>query len=174
MVYKLLIFLFTAVISLNSMELSEVKTYQGDFSQVITKNDNTKIVYLGKIYIKQPSSILWQYQKPIIKNVYVNDYMVIVDEPALEQVIFSEIKENINFMEVIQKAKKVSGTYYKTTIDHRNYNLVIIDGILKKIEYMDDVENVVVITFSNIKINKDIDDATFKFQVPNNYDIVRK
>lgn len=174
MVYKLLFFIFVVTISLNSVELKDINTYKANFLQTITKNDDTKITYEGLLFIKKPAHILWQYKKPIVKNVFINDYMVVVDEPELEQAIFSQLREDLNFIDILEKAKKISENKFLALIDNKEYNLIIENGILKKIDYIDEVENKVEILFNDIDINTDIDNSLFRFEIPSDYDIIRK
>ena len=50
------------------------------------------ITYQGEVFIKNSGQILWKYKTPVVKNVYIDNNMAIVDEPELEQAILQLLK----------------------------------------------------------------------------------
>ncbi len=141
-----------------------IKTYQADFTQLIKNPSNKIIKYEGKIYIKQPTKMLWQYRTPIQKDVYMNKLRVIIDEPELEQAIFTKLTDEINLIDFLNNPDLVDD----------KYKLTFKEELLTQIQYSDEMENNIVIKFTNIKINEKIADQLFQFIAPLDYDIIKK
>jgi outer membrane lipoprotein carrier protein len=154
------IFLFLNILLANN----NIRTYQASFIQVITNPSGKKINYTGTVYIKQPNKMVWRYKIPIKKYVYMNNTDIIIDEPELEQAIFTTLNDEINLIELLNNPKNID----------KKYKLIFNEKILTKIQYQDNLDNNVIILFTNIKINKKILDNIFHFNAPNNYDIIKK
>jgi len=108
--------------------MAKVETYRANFVQTIT-NPNGKIIkYSGVINIKQPAKMLWSYKKPIEKYVYMNNLKIIIDEPELEQAIYTTLTNEINLIDFLNEPDLV---------DER-YKLTFEDDKLKFINYNDD------------------------------------
>ena len=160
---KVLIIIFTLIVNLFSTNI-DIQTYQANFIQLVTNPSNTTVSYEGKIYIKQPSKMLWQYKTPIIKYVYMDKKKIIIDEPELEQAIFTKLTDEINLINFLNNPSLVD----------KKYKLTFKDKILTKIQYSDEMENNIIINFTNIKIDKNIPDQLFQFIAPLDYDIIKK
>lgn len=175
MFYRLLlIFISLFIASSASSNIKNLDTFYGDFEQNIVSSSENKIEYKGKVFIKSSGKILWKYETPIIKNVYIDNTMAIVDEPELEQAIFTKLEDEINIIKLLKDAKKVDNENYISTIDGVKYSIKIKNDKIEKITYKDNLDNLVTINFSNVVINQEIDDEIFKFIVPSNYDVIRK
>lgn len=151
-----------------------LKSFEANFVQTITNTSNKSIEYKGKLYISEPSQILWQYKTPIIKNVYVLNSFAIVDEPELEQAIFTRLENDLNLLKIIKASKKIKENEYETFINNIKYKIFLENKKIAKIKYQDELENKVFIKFLNIKQNEKVDDEIFKFLPPSSYDIIRK
>jgi outer membrane lipoprotein carrier protein len=168
--------LIVVVISYNIFgnDLKNIKMFEANFKQEIINDSNNTIVYTGKIYIKEPNFILWKYKKPIIKNVYFNKNRVFIDEPILEQVIITDINQDINIIKLLKKSKKISNDMYKGSVEGINFKIIMNKEKINSINYKDKMYNNIFITFTNIVQNHRIDDEIFIFNIPLNYDIIRK
>ncbi|MEA3290668.1 MAG: LolA-like outer membrane lipoprotein chaperone [Campylobacterota bacterium] len=171
---KKIIFLIFLSITFLYGELPEIKTFKADFSQSIINVNNKKIDYKGTIYVKQPGFILWRYIEPIQKDVFINYTSVTIIEPELEQVLVTRLQKQIDILKLLKDAKKVSNNKYIANLYNNKYNLTVENGIFKSIEYQDEIENKITITFENIEQNKDIKNSTFRYTIPEDYDIIRK
>ena len=175
MFYKLIFMtLFIICSNLVAQDIEEIKTFEAKFTQIIVNVTNKKIEYKGKIYIKEPSKILWKYESPIIKNVYIIKDFAIIDEPELEQAIFTSLKKEINIVKLLENAKKIKENTYLTSMYDVDYKIVIENSRIKSIQYKDEIENSITILFSDIIQNHDLDETIFKFKAPKGYDIIRK
>ena len=118
MFYKFLIGLVCFSISLvASSDIRNLETFKANFTQVITSSTNNIIEYKGEVFIKKSGKILWKYKTPVVKNVYIINDSAIVDEPELEQAIYTELDSEINIIKLLNNAKKSSDNNYSTNID---------------------------------------------------------
>ena len=156
--------LFSSFLLIQIIFASTIQTYQAKFTQSIKNSENKIISYDGEIYIKQPSKMLWKYKTPVIKNVYMNNLKVTIDEPELEQAIHTTLTNEINLIDFLNNPDLVDN----------KYNLTFEDNKLVKINYIDEMENNITVQFSSVKINTKIPDQLFQFIAPLDYDIIRK
>ncbi len=171
---KLLIGLFFTVFISFANDFKDITTFQASFHQSIINNSGNEIIYTGEIYIKYPALILWKYQDPIEKLVYITNTNVTIIEPDLEQAIISTLEKEINIIKLLKDSSLISNNRYKSTLYNTDYILTIDNNIFQKIEYKDELDNKIAITFSNIHQDQTINNDIFKFKIPYEYDIIRK
>jgi outer membrane lipoprotein carrier protein len=160
-------------ITISFANIFDIKTYQGDFTQTITNNSNKEITYKGRLYFNSNGNILWRYYNPN-KNVFINQKEIIIDEPELEQVIISTINTDSNLIKILKQSKKIDNKTYTNKINNINYTIKTYENMLQAIFYTDELNNKIKIVFKNGKINKNIKKNIFVFNLPANYDIIRK
>lgn len=166
------LFIFTSL-QLFSFDIDSIKSFQADFTQTI-KNPSGKILdYNGTLYIEN-NNVLWKYTQPIIKNVYLKQGFVIIDEPELEQAIYTQIEKEINLFDLMKKAKEVKRDHYIAILKDIEYNVLVNNDKIQSVFYTDNLENQVNIEFENVKNNLAIDPNLFIFNAPKGYDIIRK
>lgn len=168
------VFSFLALALLNASDIKNLDSFFGNFKQTITSDSKSVIEYNGKVFIKKSGKILWQYETPIKKNVYIDNNMAIVDEPELEQAIFTKLDNEINIIKLLNEAKKIDNENYVSTINGIKYSIKASADKVSKITYKDELDNQVAINFLNIVQNGEISDEIFKFIIPSNYDVIRK
>ena len=176
MFYRLVIaFVLFCVSSMASTDIRDLDSFKASFVQVITSNSQNKIEYKGDVFIKKSGKILWKYKTPVVKNVYINNDYAVVDEPELEQAIYTKLESEINIIKLLNNSKKVNENSYTTNIDDVDYLIKTSkdDNKISYIKYKDKLENDVEIKFSSVVQNGDIQDEMFKFTPPSNYDIIR-
>lgn len=175
MVYKFLVYVMFFISSVfASSELENIKSFQAKFIQVVTNETNNNIEYKGKLFIKDSGKVLWKYETPILKNVYILDNTAIIDEPELEQAIYTTLDESIDIVKLLRNAKKVDKNKYETQLGKTKYTIFRKNGIIKTLSFIDELENNIVITFLDPKQNIDINDDLFLFTAPEYYDIIKK
>lgn len=175
MVYKLLI--LTMILFSNtfaSTQLEKLKSFEADFVQLVMNETNKTIEYKGKVFIKNNGKVLWKYKTPIIKNVFVLGNVAIVDEPELEQAIYTTLENSIDMVRLLKDAKKVKENIYETELYKVKYIISLENDKIKSLSYRDQLENKILITFSEQKQNSDISDDLFNFIAPDYYDIIKK
>ena len=162
----------------NTNSLKNLKTFEADFKQVVSKddsNDNVKIKYLGKIYI-DGSRVCWHYKKPFVKYLYIKKNKVTTIEPLLKQAIITKLDEQFDMLKILQKAKQISHTkssqVFTTRLNGILYKITIKHNLIYKIEYNNELQNRVTITFSNQSQNKKIPSNIFTIKLPDDYDVL--
>jgi len=177
MFYKLIIAsMFLCLSSFASNDIRDLDSFKASFFQVITSNSASKIEYSGEVFIKKSGKILWKYKTPVVKNIYINNNFAIVDEPELEQAIYTQLESEINIIKLLNSSKKVNDNSYVTKIEDVDYLIKTskTDDKINYIKYKDKLENDVEIKFTNVVQNGEISDEIFKFTVPEHYDVIRK
>jgi outer membrane lipoprotein carrier protein len=152
----------------------DFKTLHTSFKQIVKNRSGNEIVYQGELKIKGNDKILWSYKIPIVKNVYINKNQVIIDEPELEQAITSTLNDELNIVKIINNSKKVSQNIYENTLEDTKYSIMIENNILKSISYKDELDNKIVILFTNFQRDVTLSDNIFLFTIPKNYDVIKK
>ena len=170
----LLCLIFCSIYSFAASDIKNLDSFKANFTQNITSSSKNVIEYVGEVYIKKSGKILWKYKTPIVKNVYINNNVAIVDEPELEQAIFTQLESEINIIKLLNNSKKVDNSTYKTNIEDVDYTIKVTGDRIDEIIYKDKLENNVQIKFSNVSQNGEISDEIFKFTVPTSYDVIRK
>lgn len=175
MVYKL--FLVTVMLSsflFASFDKDNLKSFEAKFVQKVKNESGKTIEYSGDVYIKNDGKVLWKYATPIVKNVYILNDMVIVDEPELEQAIYSKLEKSINILTLLKDAKKLEENLFETTLYDIKYLIKIENDKISSLSYKDELSNNVTIDFKEINQNIEIDDEIFRFIAPKDYDIIEK
>jgi len=162
--------LFTSLFS----EISKLNSFSANFLQTITDETGKILPYKGSIKAVKPQFATWKYEFPVEKDVYINAEKIVIVEPELEQVIISKLDKEFNILELLNNSTKVSSSQYLATFNNTQYKLTIIDNKLQEISYKDSIDNDILISFSNIHQNKTISDKIFEFQIPKEFDIIRK
>lgn len=153
--------------------LDEINSFEADFTQSVTDENNKVLNYSGSIAAAKPQNVMWDYIKPIKKNVYINTESVTIIEPEIEQVIIRQIESNFNFFNMIKNAKKVKEN---TFVAHYKESIFTItttkESYIKSISYIDEFENKVVIVFDKQKQNETVNSDLFIPKIPSDFDII--
>jgi len=165
---------FIITLPLYANNFQNIKTLETDFIQTIQNPSGTKVYYEGKLHIKEPSLIKWEYKEPVQKYVYIKKYTITIIEPELEQAIVTKIDNEINILALLKKAKKISQNSYISWFNNIEFNISLHNNRLKSISYKDELENNVFIEFTQVKQNDIIEGEIFKFQIPYHYDLIKK
>lgn len=176
MFYKIFVSLiFSSFFLFASTDIKNLDSFEAKFTQIITSSSKNIIEYKGEVYIKKSGKILWKYKTPIVKNVYIDGTYAVVDEPELEQAILTQLDSEIDIIKLLNSSKKIDNNTYLTTVEDVKYTIKISeDDKIEEIKYVDKLENSVVIKFLDVIQNGQISDNVFKFQIPSNYDIIKK
>lgn len=151
----------------------EISSFQSKFEQTITDENGKTIRYSGELWAAKPQNALWVYQKPIKKSVYINSKKITIVEPSIEQVTLRTLDGEIDFLQIVQQAKKVDDNKYIATLKGEKYTLVFNNDILSSISYTDGFDNRVIIKFISPIHNKEIEASKFKPLIPEDFDIIK-
>ncbi|MDD2950243.1 MAG: LolA-like outer membrane lipoprotein chaperone [Sulfuricurvum sp.] len=165
-----LFFLLTLTLFASPKELN---SFNSKFIQTIVDENGKKIIYHGELWADKPQNALWVYQQPIQKSVYINGQKITVIEPQIEQVTIRSLDDEIDFLQIIQKAKKIDENRYTATVKGQTYSVVFKNNLLTSISYKDGYDNSVTIVFTTPVQNKAIESTRFKPVIPENFDIIK-
>ncbi|MFA5232850.1 MAG: LolA-like outer membrane lipoprotein chaperone [Sulfurimonas sp.] len=153
--------------------LEDIISFEADFVQSITDEENKTINYNGHIVASKPQNARWSYTKPIKKEVYINDFEVTIVEPEIEQVIIRRIESNFDFFKMIGNAKKIDANKYIAYYQETKFTIIVKSTLIESISYLDEFENSIKIVFQNQKKNQSINEALFKPSFSEDFDIIR-
>lgn len=152
----------------------DFKTISSDFSQTITNEENSKIVYTGRFYATTDAKALWIYKTPLEKRIYFSKNQVVIIEPELEQAIITNLNDTPNLTEILKSAKKIDKNIYEASYSDTKYTILVKGGYINTISYKDQLENSVVIELSNQTTNIFLDVLLFAPTIPDNFDVIRQ
>jgi outer membrane lipoprotein carrier protein len=167
---------FTLLVLAYTLSLASfynLTSFEADFTQSVTDDKNVSINYSGHLIASKPQNALWNYTKPIKKDIYINNFEVTVVEPEIEQVIIRKIESDFNFFNMLKNAKKISKNMYEANYKDSNFIIKTKNKTIESISYLDEFDNVVKITFKNQKQNIKVDAEIFFPKYPLDFDIVR-
>jgi outer membrane lipoprotein carrier protein len=152
---------------------TDLQSFHAHFVQTITDENNKSIVYRGTLWAQRPDSALWHYRKPVEKSIYIRSGEVVVIEPDLEQAIVRRLNEDIDFLEILSRARKSGPELYEAQYGSQTFFIALQGDVVDAISYHDSFDNDVTITFSDQKQNTPIDPERFRVSIPPSYDIIR-
>ncbi len=168
---------FLPLLSLLSLTLfaspQDINSFSSPFEQRIVDDHGKAIVYRGELWAAKPQNALWSYQKPIQKGVYVNGRRLVIIEPQLEQATVRSLGDEIDFLEIIKKAKKVDNDHYSATVNGQTYSIIFKKDVLSMIQYKDTYDNKVSIQFLKPIQNSAIPASHFQPVIPVGYDVLK-
>ena len=170
--------------------ISLPNNFETDFTQTITNNKGKVINYKGKVDFKQERQIYidkfnqtkelssklfkWSYKTPTKKEVCTDGVQLLVIDHDLEQVSKYIIDDGLDLEEILKVAERLTPTDYKAIYKDVEY-LITLDSNnrLKKIFYVDSLDNRVKIVFINMIYNsKSFNDESLECPIDKNYDVI--
>ena len=151
----------------------DINSFSSPFEQRIVDEHGKVITYRGELWASKPQNALWSYQKPIQKSVYINAKRLVIVEPQLEQATIRSLGDEIDFLEIIKKAKKIDNDHYKATVNGETYAINFNNNLLSTIQYTDSYENKVTIQFLKPLHNSAIPASRFQPTIPADYDVIK-
>lgn len=171
--FKELFILLLLTLTSHALDL-DFKNFSADFTQVVVDENKKELKYEGKLYAKYPSTSYWNYVKPIKKEIYINENVVTLVEPDLEQVIIQNIENQIDLIRLMKDAKKISDTFYEKTYLGTTYTIKMKNNLPSNISYKDKFDNKVSILLSNIDTSTILKSKTFKANYSSDFDVIKQ
>ena len=168
---QLMITLLCSTLSFGAID--NINSFEADFTQSVTDDKNSSLSYSGYVAAKKPKNAVWNYIEPIKKDVYINDRMVTIIEPEIEQVIVRRIESNFDFFMMIKNAVKINENIYEANYKESKFIIFITNNLIESISYKDEFDNNVKIIFKNQKQNIKLADELFRANIPIEFDIIR-
>ena len=151
----------------------DINSFSSPFEQRIVDEHGKVITYRGELWAAKPQNALWSYQKPIQKSVYINAKRLVILEPQLEQATIRSLGDEIDFLEIIKKAKKIDSDHHKATVNGQTYTIIFKNDLLSAIQYNDTYDNHVTIQFLKPTHNTAIPSSRFVPAIPAEYDVIK-
>ena len=151
-----------------------IQSFQAEFTQKITDEENKVLIYTGTIHSKRPNFVLWHYKEPVNKKIYINHSRAVIVEPELEQAIVKYLQGEIDFFGILASATPLDETHYQANYKDIEFILEEVNGVIQSLSYTDQLENKVQISFSKQKQNRPLEDSLFTPKVPKDFDIIRE
>jgi outer membrane lipoprotein carrier protein len=151
----------------------DINSFNSPFEQRIVDEHKKVITYRGELWASKPQNALWSYQKPIQKSVYINAKRLVIIEPQLEQATIRSLGDEIDFLEIIKKAKKIDNDHYNATVNGQTYTIIFKNDLLNAIQYTDTYDNHVTIQFLKPVQNSSIPASRFVPTIPAGYDVLK-
>ena len=151
-------------------EFASLTSFQAKFKQTITDDANNTIAYFGQVLFKKPNFSKWSYKDPVEKDIFINGKSVTIIDADLEQVIQTTLAKQINLIDILQKAKKKAKDKYKAQFLDTSFDIKTQKGVISSVEYFDELENKVTLSFSKQKSNLNISNSEFLFNIPADYE----
>jgi len=150
----------------------QITTFQSDFIQTVTNDQNKTLRYKGELFFKAPNLAKWIYISPMPKEIYIKGDQVTIIDKALEQVMIKRLDPNFDFQKLLQLAKKISKEHYRARYKGKLFDIFFKNDKLWRISYLDDLGNKVEIRFLHPKQNLSIKRAVFDFKINPSWDII--
>ena len=167
------LFLYLALSTFLFASLENINSFQADFTQTVIDDKGKVLTYNGRVVASKPQNALWNYLKPVTKDIYINADSITVIEPEIEQVIIRKIESNFDFFNMIRKAKKTDENSYLAMFKNSKFIIKTENSLIKSISYSDEFENSVQILFENQKQNEEINEDIYTPNIPLEFDIIR-
>ena len=171
--------------------INKVDSFSTSFVQY-THSENGLLVKTskGKLLYKKKSKYILEYSSPnTIKFISDGQFLTTYDED-LEQVIIQSIRDKNNSIfdilinEELIKRKFVLSTRFvngdthikfkplNEKIENNIFLLIVRNDKIKKISFMNDLDQSVTMEFKYFKRNIKILDGSFKLDIPDNFDVI--
>ncbi|EDZ65105.1 outer membrane lipoprotein carrier protein LolA [beta proteobacterium KB13] len=172
--------------------LNKTIAFSGQFSQSVYDNKSQLIEEAnGEVVFKKPHFFKWIYQAPHQNQIIGDGETVYIYDPDLSQVIMSKFSQsknnnpaNIFFLNNIEEYFKVTKIliedeiWYRCEskskdIDYQSIEISFNEDKIHGMRVVDSLQNKIIINFLNILQNRNIDEASFLFNVPDNVEVIR-
>ena len=172
----------------------DVKDITTDFTQKSSIEGFEEKIFDGRLYLKKPNQIRWDYLRPVKQNIYITGDKVILYLPEEREAIVQTLSGHpdaepaMGLLSNIEKWNDLfsirgdgeEGDFFK--IELRPKTMLLIEKVLvdihKETHYISRLTlfeksgNRVSFYFSNIKTNSGLKDSLFDFNIPKGTEIL--
>jgi len=165
---------------------SGINDIRGKFSQTsYIKDIEQTQKYSGSFYIKKPSRLMWEYNKPRDEKVVIRDMDTWIYKKAENQVIKTKFSRDAYSqvpIAILESFEHMKDDFYVTMPDRNALNLVPKQktGFVKMIvleraqgafpvkmfTLIDTYGNVIMIELDGVEVNRGLEDSLFIFKIP--------
>ncbi len=172
--------------------LASTSSLTADFKQVtLDENEQPTQTSHGEFFLSRPGKFRWSYKKPFIQEIVSSKNKVWFYDADLEQVTIKKLDESLGSTPALLLSGDIdleeNYTLQQQGIDEdlqwiklspkneeSSFNYILIgltEGVLGGMELSDNFGQLTRIYFSNIKRNKQLDNAIFEFTAPEGVDV---
>jgi len=174
--------------------LAKFSSFEGDFSQKSFDQNGQALQQLqGNMKLKKPDHFYWQSEDPNPQQLISNGITIWHYDADLEQVVIQEYSKQAkqapilvilkdsqslkaSFTWVSKKTSKGVTVYSLQAIDKQSalkkVDIGFSEGLLKRLEFVDSLQQKTHIEFSNMQINRNIEASLFEFILPEGIDVL--
>jgi outer membrane lipoprotein carrier protein len=154
-------------------DLKPFKTLSLDFTQVITNEQNRTLTYTGKLHMQQPNRILWEYETPVVKKIYIANSQVTIYEPDLLQATIFKNGRELNPIHMFNESTKIDENTRSAKFNQKEILIKHNKDEITNLSFLDEVENSVVIYFKSYQYNPTFNKSFFVFYPDSETDVIR-
>ena len=199
LLYIVLFFANTVLAASDTTELDKfynnVNTFEAIFKRKISDRDgNILRESYGNFLLKRPGNFKWEYKSPVHVIMVSDGKNIWSYDVSLQQAIVRPVSTLLDSVPIMLLTKQQSIEKYfyinkedrqdslnwialKPKLDNSEFRKLYVgffNGLLKKLEFQDNFDQITSINFQLDKVNNSIDDNTFKLTLPSNVDILGK
>ena len=173
--------------------IKDVETFQADFEQTVYDADSEPLqTSLGTIRLKRPGRFIWSYTQPDDQQIIADGERIWLYDKDLEQVTVNAIDDRIAGtplvllmrsapldeafdIKALGEADGINWVELTPKAETSDFELVFIglnEAGLAAMELRDNFGQATQIRFSNFESGVELDDALFKFVVPDGVDVI--
>lgn len=166
--------IFAVLLGCLKADLLDFNTIKASFTQTITNDRNNTITYKGTMYIKKPDNILWEYNTPIKKKIYITKHNITIYEPEIYQAVFLKQKNELDPIKMLQNSKTVSPTKKISNYNNNEITITHNNKTINSIYFTDNIGNANTIKFESYEKNVALNNSLFVFVATDDVDIIRE
>ena len=174
--------------------VNNMQTLKGSFSQeVIDSKDNVIQDVEGSFLFKKPNFFKWNYGRPFQSQIICDGELLYLYDPDLKQVVISALQklggvspamllvssaatEHFDIKRLETTNLKISFEAVPKKIQESTFKKVTIffdDTVLSGMHILDNLEHRTEIHFNQLEINKEINEGSFLFNIPEDVDVIK-
>tara|TARA_B100000035_G_scaffold314796_1_gene332359 strand:+ start:11052 stop:11654 length:603 start_codon:yes stop_codon:yes gene_type:complete len=173
--------------------VDNMQTLKGSFSQKVIDSKNNVIQDVeGSFLFKKPNFFKWNYDRPFKSQIICDGELLYLYDPDLKQVVISALQKlggvspamllvsssaTDHFdIKTLEKAKLKIFEAIPKKIQDSTFKKVTIyfdDAILSEMHILDNLEHRTEIHFNQLESNKEINEGSFLFNVPEDVDVIK-
>lgn len=177
------------------ISLSDLHTLQGQFKQKLYNEKNELVeTSQGKMFIQRPNQFHWDYQQPYQQLIIADSERVWIYDKDLEQVTVKNLKKALGNTPalIFSSQRKLEEDFFVNPLSSQagssrfelvpkdaqaqfeNIKITLQDKEINSLELKDNLGQITVINFEQVRRNQPLDKTLFIFTPPAGTDVVEE
>jgi outer membrane lipoprotein carrier protein len=173
--------------------LAQVSTLRANFEQTLENPDGeVQQVSRGRLLIKRPGRFRWDYTEPYPQLVLADGERLWSVDPELQQAVVKTLDESLasspamllsgegDFedafsIELVKRDEGLLKIYLAPKVADSDFRAVSISfegEALRRLELVDNLDQVTRISFSEVQLNLELEDSDFSYEPPPGVDVI--